>query len=142
MIARALLSAAILARLLSPTIAAAEPVAHLAPASAGPPAAPALTDAEWERREHNTLFWTGAGLLVGSLAVAAGGVYWYRQDGKVACSAPPGAVCERLYETKVQGVLTVASAVGLALGGIGMMVLYRDRGTTVSLSPTGLAGRF
>ena len=60
----------------------------------------------WEARERSRTFWMGAGLIVGAAAVAGGGVLWLRQNNKPACAPPPGAVCEKLYDTTLVGWLT------------------------------------
>jgi len=96
----------------------------------------------WEARQRSHTFWMGAGLVVGAAAVAGGGVLWLRQNNKPACDPPPGAVCERLYDTTLVGWLTIAGAIEMALGGTLLMILYRDRGNSVAMSPTGISGTF
>ena len=96
----------------------------------------------WEARERSRTFWMGAGLIVGAAAVAGGGVLWLRQNNKPACDPPPGAVCEQLYDTTLVGWLIIAGAIEMALGGTMLMILYRDRGNSVAMSPTGISGTF
>jgi hypothetical protein len=98
--------------------------------------------AAWEARERSRTFWLGAGLVVGAAAVAGGGVLWLRKNDQPACSAPPGAVCEKLYDTTLVGWLTIAAAIEMAMGGTMLMVLYRDRGNSVAMSPSGISGTF
>jgi hypothetical protein len=95
-----------------------------------------------DARERSRTFWMGAGLIVGAAAVAGGGVLWLRQNNKPACDAPLGAVCEQLYDTTLVGWLTIAAAIEMALGGTMLMILYRDRGNSVAMTPTGISGTF
>ena len=93
-------------------------------------------------RERSRSFWIGAGLILGAAAVAGGGVLWLRQNDKPACDPPPGAICEQLYDTTLVGWLTIAASIEMALGGTMLMILYRDRGNSVAMSPTGISGTF
>jgi hypothetical protein len=115
---------------------------QLTPPLPAPPATALAPTDDWERGERRALFWTGALLIPISAGVAVGGIALRNQDGKNACTPPAGKICERVYDTNAHGWATIGLAVGGALAGLTMMWLYRDRDTSVALSPTGVSGRF
>jgi hypothetical protein len=88
--------------------------------------------------------WTGASLLVGSVAALVVGGVWLALDNRGLCDAPSGARCQWLYDTKTQG--WIAIGVGAAAAAGGGLLLWSARNQDISLSggpaSVGLAGRF
>jgi hypothetical protein len=88
--------------------------------------------------------WTGGSLLAVSAAALIAGSVWLAIDNKGTCTAPAGARCEHLYDTKTQGWLGIG--VGVAAGAGGGLLLWQGTHseTRIGLVPGGfqLAGRF
>jgi hypothetical protein len=115
------------------------------PRSPALPAAPIIDDeplsqlspARWKA-------WTGGSLLAASAAALIAGGVWLAVDNNGTCTAPAGARCEHLYDTKTQG--WIALGVGVAAGVGGGVLLWQGTHseTRISLSPGRLAlsGRF
>jgi hypothetical protein len=83
--------------------------------------------------------WLGGGLTVAGLAGVALGIGWLVVDGRPACDAPPGGVCEHLYDTKGEG--WVAIGVGAAALAVGATILLwpSDHAPSVTVSSRSIA---
>jgi hypothetical protein len=118
----------------------------VAPAPPPPSASPVLleqrsgeaTAPAWRR-------WTGGTLFVAGLAAVGAGIAWVVVDGRTTCNAPPGGVCELVYNTKTQGWVSIA--VGAVAAGAGAtLFLWKGKETSggVAVGPGMMAvqGRF
>ena len=102
------------------------PVPAPAP-SAFAPVVPTASNQDGQRWKT----WTGAAIVGASLAAVGTGIAWVAIDGNPSCDAPPGAVCQHVYNTKVQG--WVAIGAGVAGGVVGGLLLWSSRRSTSSL---------
>jgi len=83
--------------------------------------------------------WTGVSLLGASAAAIATGAVWVVLDGHSSCAATAIGRCEYVYDTKLQGGLTIGA--GVAAGTAGGLLLWsgqRDR-AAVAVGPQSLA---
>jgi hypothetical protein len=98
---------------------------------------PPVASASWKT-------WTGASLLVGAAGAFVAGGVWLAIDGHGMCSAPSGARCQWLYDTKTQGWLSIAA--GGVAGVAGGFLLWSGRHHDVNMSAgpgdITLGGRF
>jgi hypothetical protein len=118
----------------------------VAPLALPPAASPVLqvqrsgqaTAPAWRR-------WTGGTLFVAGLAAVGAGIAWVVVDGRTTCNAPPGGVCELVYNTKTQGWVSIAA--GAVAAGVGAtLFLWKGKETSggVAIGPGMMAlhGRF
>ena len=108
------------------------------------PAAPIIDDEPPPASPARWKAWTGGSLLVASAAALIAGGVGLGIDNNGTCSAPAGARCEHLYDTKAQGWIALGVGVAAGVGG-GVLLWQGTRSETrLSLSPglLQLAGRF
>jgi hypothetical protein len=88
--------------------------------------------------------WTGISILGLSVASVATGIAWVVLDGRPACGAPSGTLCQRVYNTAPLG--WVAIGVGVAGGVGGGLLIWSGRRSNaavdVGLGSVGFHGRF
>jgi hypothetical protein len=109
------------------------------------PAAPIIDDeplrpasaARWKA-------WTGASLVAASAAALIAGTVWLVVDNSGTCTAPAGARCAHLYDTKTQGWIGLGIGVAAGVGGGVLLWEGTHSETRISLSPGRLvlSGRF
>jgi hypothetical protein len=83
--------------------------------------------------------WLGGGLAVVGLAGVGLGIGWLVVDGRPTCDAPPGGVCQHLYNTKGEG--WVALGVGAAALAVGTTILLwpSEHAPSVTVSSRSIA---
>lgn len=115
------------------------PVPAAAPVSMAP--GPVVSTPQSESRWKT---WAGISMLGLSAASVGTGIAWVVLDGRPACSAPPGMLCRRVYNTAPQGWATIG--VGVAAGVGGSLLLWSDRRSNaamdVGLGSVGFRGQF
>lgn len=88
--------------------------------------------------------WTGLSLLGASAAAIATGAVWLVLDGRSSCAATALGRCEYVYDTKLQGWLTIGA--GVAAGAAGGLLLWSAReapaGATAGPGSVTFVGRF
>jgi hypothetical protein len=109
----------------APAATAAPVLAQSRPETSGVPA--------WRR-------WTGGGLMVAGLAAIGTGIAWVAVDGRTNCAAPPGGVCELVYDTKTRGWISIATG-AVAAGGGATLFFWKGKEAAggVAVMPGGLA---
>lgn len=117
-----------------------DPVAPSTPAVAPISAAPHIDGTAvpaWRR-------WTGAGLFIAGVAAMGAGITWVVLDGRTNCTAPPGGVCQQVYDTKTQGWAAIAAGAVAAGTGATLFLWKRNEVSGVAIGPGILSmhGRF
>lgn len=100
---------------------------------AAPASQPQLRAADVSPAEHSPVrFWSGVGLLGVSAAAVTTGIAWLAVDGSGSCDAPVRGQCPRLYDTRVQGLVTLGA--GLAAGAAGAVLVWKGTRTELRAS--------
>lgn len=122
-------------------------LALVAPSPPATPPALVATPSPPERSRSAWRGWTGALLGAAGLAAVGTGIAWLAMDSDPTCSAPSGAVCQNLYDTKTQGWAAIGVGVGVAGAGAALLLWpTRDArsglGLNLGLHSVTFTGRF
>lgn len=94
-------------------------------APAAPPSTVALLQTTPPPRSSKRR-WLGGGLAVVGLTGVGLGIGWLAVDNRMTCDAPPGGICQHLYDTKTLG--WVSLGVGAAMTAAGALLVLWPSG--------------